>query len=210
MAGQGETLVIGDAVNVAARLEQAADPGEVLLGPRTHALVRDVARDEPVEPLSLKGKAEPVQAYRLLELLPDVPAFTRPIEAPFVGRKDELETLTRTLALAVDELTPQLATIVGAPGIGKSRLARELIQLADACSRRALPVLRRGHHLLAAVRDRRADRRGPARARRRRRRRSWLLPGSPSRLEPPLRPPRPLRSPGDSGSCSRRSLANGR
>jgi len=132
VAGKGETLVTGDAVNVAARLEQGASPGEVLLGEGTHALVRDAVRVEPAGPLVLKGKAEPVPAFRLLELLPDVPAFTRPIEAPFVGREDELETLERTLARAVDERRPELATIIGPPGIGKSRLARELIQRSQA------------------------------------------------------------------------------
>jgi class 3 adenylate cyclase/tetratricopeptide (TPR) repeat protein len=132
VAGEGETLVTGDAVNVAARLEQAASPGEVLLGEGTHALVRAAVEDEPVEPLALKGKTEPVPAFRLLALHPDVPAFTRPIRAPFVGREDELQTLDRTLAHAVEERAPQLATIVGPPGIGKSRLARELIQRAEA------------------------------------------------------------------------------
>ncbi len=132
VAGQGETLVTGDAVNVAARLEQAANPGEVLLGEATHAHVRNVVQDEPIEPLALKGKAEPVPAYRLLELLPDVPAFTRPIKAPFVGRDDELGRLEGTLADAIDSRSPQLATIVGPPGIGKSRLARELIQRSHA------------------------------------------------------------------------------
>src|SRR5439155_1010083 len=93
VAGSGETLVIGDAANVAARLEQAALPGEILLGEGTHALVRHAARAEPAGPLELKGKAEPVHAYRLLELLPDVPAFSRPIETAFVGRENQLETL---------------------------------------------------------------------------------------------------------------------
>jgi class 3 adenylate cyclase len=128
VAGQGETLVTGDAVNVAARLEQAANPGEVLLGEGTYGLVRGAARSESVDPLALTGKAEPVPAYRLLELLADVPAFTRPIEAPFVGRAAELETLEGRMARAIDERSPQLVTIVGPPGIGKSRLARELIQ----------------------------------------------------------------------------------
>jgi class 3 adenylate cyclase/tetratricopeptide (TPR) repeat protein len=132
VAGHGETLVTGDAVNVAARLEQTADPGEVLLGEATHSLVRSAVQVEPVEPLALKGKADPVAAYRLLELLPDVPAFMHPIRAPFVGREEELETLERTLVRAIDERSPQLATIVGPPGIGKSRLARELIRRSDA------------------------------------------------------------------------------
>src|SRR5919204_1611036 len=79
VAGEGETLVTGDAVNVAARLEQAAGTGDILLGEATRALVHDAVRIEPVGPLELKGKAEPVSACRLLELLADVPAFTRPI-----------------------------------------------------------------------------------------------------------------------------------
>ena len=131
VAGAGETLVTGDAVNVAARLEQAADAGQILLGGQTERLVRVAARTQALEPLDLKGKAEPVQAYGLLELLPDVPAFTRPIEAPFVGRTRELETLERVLAAAVAQ-RPQLATVVGPPGIGKSRLVRELVQRSDA------------------------------------------------------------------------------
>jgi class 3 adenylate cyclase/tetratricopeptide (TPR) repeat protein len=132
VAGEGETLVTGDAVNVAARLEQAAQPGQVLIGESTERLVRGRVRAEPVEPLALKGKAERVPAFRLFEPLPDIPAFSRPIDAPFVGREKELETLKRVLALAVDERSPQLATVVGPPGIGKSRLARELIHRCDA------------------------------------------------------------------------------
>jgi class 3 adenylate cyclase/tetratricopeptide (TPR) repeat protein len=132
VAGEGETLVTGDAVNVAARLEQAAQPGEVLIGTSTERLVRDGVRTQPVEPLLLKGKAAPVPAHRLLDLLAEIPAFGRPIATPFVGRAQELETLKRALARAVDERSPQLATILGPPGIGKSRLARELIQSSGA------------------------------------------------------------------------------
>jgi class 3 adenylate cyclase/tetratricopeptide (TPR) repeat protein len=132
VAGEGETLVTGDAVNVAARLEQAARPGEVLFGEATERLVREAVRSESLRPLALKGKAAPVPAYRLHELLADVPAFTRPIDAPFVGRERDLETLRHALAAAIEERQPQLATIVGAPGIGKSRLARELSRRADA------------------------------------------------------------------------------
>ena len=131
-AGEGETLITGDAVNVAARLEQSANPGEILLGGKTHHLVREEVEDEPVERLTLKGKAEAVLAYRLLDVPADTRALTQQIGAPFVGRVDELETLQRALAVAVDERAPQLATIVGPPGIGKSRLAHELIQSASA------------------------------------------------------------------------------
>jgi class 3 adenylate cyclase/tetratricopeptide (TPR) repeat protein len=132
VAGAGETLVTGDAVNVAARLEQAARTGEILIGAATEQLVRGRVRADASEPLLLKGKSEPVAAFRALGLLDDVPAFTRPISAPFVGRQEELEQLERALATAVETRTPQLATIVGPPGIGKSRLARELIGRANA------------------------------------------------------------------------------
>ncbi len=71
MGGEGETLVTGDAVNVAARLEQAAATGEVFIGAETRSLVRDAVRVEPVDPLTLKGKSEPVEAFRLVEVLPD-------------------------------------------------------------------------------------------------------------------------------------------
>jgi predicted ATPase len=79
----------------------------------------------------LKGKAESLPAFRLKELLPDVPAFTRAIAAPYVGRAPELKVLRAALARAIDEPSCQLVTVVGPPGIGKSRIARELIQMED-------------------------------------------------------------------------------
>ena len=90
VTGTEERLATGDAVNVAARLEQAAQPGEVLIGEPTLALVGDAAEVEPVEPLELKGKAEPVPAYRLLRVR-DAPE--RRHEALFVGRERELALL---------------------------------------------------------------------------------------------------------------------
>ena len=132
VAGGGETLATGDAVNVAARLEQAAGADEILIGSMTERLARAAARTEAVRPLELKGKNEPVPAFRVLELLDDVPAFTRSIDAPFVGRENELEQLEAVLAAVVQERSPRLATIVGSPGIGKSRLARELLSRTDA------------------------------------------------------------------------------
>ena len=132
VAGAGETLVTGDAVNVAARLEQAAGTDEVLIGAATERLVRSRIRADATEPLALKGKSELVPAFRVRELRDDIPAFTRPIAAPFVGRKTELELLEQALETAVGTRAPQLATIVGPPGIGKSRLARELIGRAKA------------------------------------------------------------------------------
>ena len=90
VAGTEERLATGDAVNVAARLEQAAEPGEVLIGEPTLALVREAVVVEPVEPLALKGKAEPVPAFRLLAV-PGPPE--RSHASPFVGRAQELQAL---------------------------------------------------------------------------------------------------------------------
>jgi class 3 adenylate cyclase/tetratricopeptide (TPR) repeat protein len=122
-----QKLATGDAVNVAARLEQAAGPGEILIGQETERLVRHAVRLEPVDPLALKGKSQPLPVWKAIEALPDVPAFTRPIAAPFVGRTHELEQLQEAFRQATLQRTCTLATIVGPPGIGKSRLARELI-----------------------------------------------------------------------------------
>ncbi len=126
-AGTGETLVTGDAVNVAARFEQAAEPGEILIGIQTERLVSGLVRVEAIAPLQLKGKAEVVPAFRLIEVLPEVPAFTAPIDAPFVGRAEELAVLRAACVQAVEEQVPQLCTIVGPPGIGKSRIVREFL-----------------------------------------------------------------------------------
>jgi class 3 adenylate cyclase/tetratricopeptide (TPR) repeat protein len=126
-AAQGQSFATGDAVNVAARLEQAAGPGEILIGEPTRRLLGDAIRAEAVEPLALRGKAEPVSAWRLLEVLPDVPAFTRPSRTPFVGRERELVELEETFAFVAGERSCRLITVLGPPGIGKSRLARELV-----------------------------------------------------------------------------------
>jgi class 3 adenylate cyclase len=76
----GQALVTGDAVNVAARLEQGALPGEILIGRPTYELVRDAVVGEPTEPLSLKGKSGVVPAFRLVEVHPTAPAFARPLD----------------------------------------------------------------------------------------------------------------------------------
>ena len=128
VADEGETLVTGDAVNVAARLEQAAPTGEIFLGEATYRAARDFLRAEAVSPLRAKGKSEPLGAWRLLEVLDDAPAFTRPIAGPFVGRQDELGHLVAAFRRAAETRAAQRITVLGVPGIGKSRLARELVQ----------------------------------------------------------------------------------
>jgi class 3 adenylate cyclase len=130
VTGTEERLATGDAVNVASRLEQAAQPGEVLLGAATLGLVRDQVAGELVEPLALKGKAEPVPAYRLRAVLP---AAERPLEAPMVGREVELARLQDAFAQAVRERSCQLFTVLGTAGVGKSRLTAEFMHvLTDA------------------------------------------------------------------------------
>ncbi|OAI54152.1 hypothetical protein AYO48_01315 [Gaiella sp. SCGC AG-212-M14] len=120
------TLVTGDAVNVAARLQQAAGRGEILIGDATRRLVRDAVLVEPVEALSLRGKDELVVAWRLTDVLDAPSGFSRHFESPLVGRNRELEQLRLAFERVVAERTNYLFTILGPAGIGKSRLVAEL------------------------------------------------------------------------------------
>ena len=129
VTGTEERLATGDAVNVAARLEQMAQPGEVLVGQPTLALVRDAAEVEPVEPLDLKGKTEPVPAFRLLRVR-DAPE--RWPQAPFVGRERELGSLRGAWERVERERRCELVTVIGDAGVGKSRLAAELLAPIEA------------------------------------------------------------------------------
>ena len=128
VGGEGETLVTGDAVNVAARLEQAAPSGEILVGDGTRLLVRDAVRVEPVEPLALKGKSAPVAAYRLLDVLRGADAVARHPETPLVGRERERQRLWRDYEDAVADSTCRLFTLLGPAGIGKSRLVADFLE----------------------------------------------------------------------------------
>jgi class 3 adenylate cyclase/tetratricopeptide (TPR) repeat protein len=120
-AAGNQRLATGDAVNVAARLEQAAPAMETLLGALTHALVRDAVEVEAVEPLELKGKSERVPAYRLLGLA----SRERAAATPLIGRADELGALRAAAAAAGADGSGRLVTVVGEAGVGKSRLLRE-------------------------------------------------------------------------------------
>jgi class 3 adenylate cyclase len=123
---QRETFATGDPVNVAARLEQVAEADEILLGERTYRLVQAHARAEALGPLALKGRREKVNAWRLLELTAEEHPPTRPA-TPFVGRMRDLEELREALARTREDHVCRLCTIVGPAGIGKTRLARELL-----------------------------------------------------------------------------------
>jgi class 3 adenylate cyclase/tetratricopeptide (TPR) repeat protein len=119
-----EAFVAGDAVNTAARLEQNAPTDGIILGDVTFRLVRDRVEAEPVEPILAKGKAEPLRAYRLVSLRALGPP-KRGGGAQLVGRHAELNALERCFGEAVATGRCVLATVVGEPGVGKSRLAGE-------------------------------------------------------------------------------------
>jgi class 3 adenylate cyclase len=126
VAGGGEALVTGDAVNVAARLEQAAGTGEVLIGDTTHRLTRDAVLVEAAGGLRVKGKKEPLQAHRLISVSARAQAIPRRSDLALVGRELELKMLAEAFERAVLERRCHLFTVVGAPGVGKSRLVAEL------------------------------------------------------------------------------------
>jgi class 3 adenylate cyclase/tetratricopeptide (TPR) repeat protein len=129
---RGHAFVTGEAVVVAQRLEAVASPGEILIGEATHRLVRNAVLVEPLEPMELKGKAQPVRAWRLLGVVAGAPAFARRLDAPMVGRDEELAHLRTAFERAVREQSCRLVTVLGAAGIGKSRLANEhLAEIRD-------------------------------------------------------------------------------
>ncbi len=132
VTGTEERLATGDVVNVAARLEQAAPPGEIFIGGETLALVRDAVDVEPLAPLALKGKSEPLQGFRLLGVRGGVAGFNRRVDARMVGRGRELRRLADSFEQATADCSCQLFTVLGAAGVGKSRLAAELSATTDA------------------------------------------------------------------------------
>ncbi len=129
-AAEGQTLVTGDAVNVAARLEQAAGDGEVVIGDITQRLTRAAITAEPVEPLTLKGKSEPVPAFRLLGVRRNTAGTSRRLDAPMIGRAAQLGALVDALRDVERARVCRMVTVLGDAGIGKSRLAEELIRRA--------------------------------------------------------------------------------
>ncbi len=122
---RGEGFVVGDAVNVAARLEQNADGDDVLIGEETYHLVEGAVTVEEVDPLTLKGKAEPVPAYRLIDVSREGP--TRRMDSPLVGRERELSHLRRAFEQVENASACRQFTVVGPAGVGKSRLTLEFL-----------------------------------------------------------------------------------
>jgi class 3 adenylate cyclase/tetratricopeptide (TPR) repeat protein len=133
------TFVTGEAVNIAARLQQAAAPGEIVLGPTVRRLTAGTVEVEDAGPVEIKGRPNPLWTWRAL----------RPVDAPppvaaawFVGREEELELLQNALARTSRDRRAHLVTVFGEPGIGKSRLVREFTEGAERVTvlrGRALP-----------------------------------------------------------------------
>jgi class 3 adenylate cyclase len=141
----GEAMVTGDAVNVAARLEAAAAPGQIVVAERTAASVRGFLFED-LGSLDLKGKARPVRAYALVEAIADAPERGVPgLQAPMIGRDDELSLLRAVFERVLGESRPSIATIYGDAGLGKSRLTTEFLTWAERTE--ASPLVLRGRCL---------------------------------------------------------------
>jgi len=127
-SGPRDRMLTGDAVNTAARLQTSAEPNQIVVGPSVHASTKDVIEYVELKPLDLKGKAEPVPAWRTLR----IKARTRGerprlgMEARLVGRDEELAVLTQTFHRVQTDRQPALVTVIGPAGVGKSRLIAEL------------------------------------------------------------------------------------
>jgi len=151
VAPMGDTpsqrIVAGDAVNVAARLEQVAEPGTILVGARTHAATSTGFEFEAPTQVALKGKPQPLPAYRLIRALPESTRGIPGLQAPLIGRDAELATLLAALDEAAGTESPRLVLVFGPAGIGKSRLSAEFV----AAARERRPALRylRGRCLAA-------------------------------------------------------------
>ena len=177
-ASLGQRLVTGDAVNTAARLEQAAGPQEVILGELTYRLARDQIEVEPIPPLTLKGKTEPVPAYRLIRVAQRPTERAEPT-TPFVGREAEMSRLeTALLEVAATRIVP--AADRHRRRGGRQVAARARVRRPGRRARpfagpaRPLPAIRRWRHVLADRRD--CAQRGGLSATRTRGRSRW--PGS--------------------------------
>lgn len=131
-AHEGEAIATGDVMNTASRLQQAAPIGGVVVGELTYRATRELFDYEPLDPVAVKGKAEPIPIWLAKAALAE---RERPPLAPLTGRSRELELLTTLWDKVVADRAPQLVTLMGPPGIGKSRLLRELQSRLEAGGR---------------------------------------------------------------------------
>jgi class 3 adenylate cyclase/tetratricopeptide (TPR) repeat protein len=131
VTGTEERLATGDAVNVAARLEQAAQPDDILIGSETLQHLADAVTVELIERLELKGKAEPLDAYRLISVQATTGGVARPDAAPMVGRTRQLKMLHDAFDNVASERSCHLFTVLGSAGVGKTRLVSEFLRTLD-------------------------------------------------------------------------------
>ncbi|MBD0291759.1 MAG: AAA family ATPase, partial [Thermoleophilia bacterium] len=127
IVGSAPQGLSGDVVNVAARLQDAALPGSILLAEATQRLVADAVVTEAAEPHAIRGRRDPVAVFELRAVLRQGPAYGRRLESPLVGRVEERDRLSGVFEAAVAEGTPRLFTLVGPAGVGKSRLTTEFV-----------------------------------------------------------------------------------
>src|SRR4051794_26878687 len=144
---EGGYTVIGDTVNVAARLQAAAEIGTITVGERTVRATRGAVEFRELEPLRLKGKSEPVAAFEAVGMMTATPRRQKGelAQAPFVGRRHELELLDSLFGRVLREERAHLVTVIGQAGVGKSRLLREISSRVDAHDQK--PSVRVGHCL---------------------------------------------------------------
>jgi class 3 adenylate cyclase/tetratricopeptide (TPR) repeat protein len=129
---EGEAMVAGDVVNTAARMQAAAPVNGVLVGETTYRATRDAIGYRQAPAVEAKGKADPIVVWEALDPVASYGIdVAERAQTPLVGRERELELLGSILGRVRDELAAQLVTIVGVPGIGKSRVVRELFRIAD-------------------------------------------------------------------------------
>jgi class 3 adenylate cyclase/tetratricopeptide (TPR) repeat protein len=126
----GEYTAMGDVVNIASRLQAAARPGHVIVGPLTHEATRRVVRYEPLGALVVKGREEPVEAWTAEEVIALPGQRPKQTRASLVGRDPEMSLLRRMFDAAFNRQRAQLVLLFGEAGVGKSRLAVELAKMA--------------------------------------------------------------------------------
>jgi class 3 adenylate cyclase/tetratricopeptide (TPR) repeat protein len=127
----GEAIVAGDVVNTGARIQSAAPPGGILAGEYTYRATERALEYEPSEPVVAKGKAEPLTVWRVVGRRASFGIDLADMRSPLVGRDHERDVLVGALSRARGRREPQIVTVVGVPGIGKSRLVRELFRVVD-------------------------------------------------------------------------------
>jgi class 3 adenylate cyclase len=136
-ARRGEALATGDVVNVAARLQSAAPPGRLIVAAETYRATRHAIAYDELEPIDAKGKSQPVAAWLAIDVV-SAPAVRPAAASSLIGRGPELELVQSLWSRCVAERRPHLITLIGPPGIGKSRLCRELSALVEADDGRIL------------------------------------------------------------------------